>query len=112
MSPGTRHTFRKLVRDRIPVIINGNGEQPSVRRLSDAEFLDALFAKAREELVEVRAAPPSEQLEELADLFQVVLTLIETMGFSLPEVAAMAERKGAEYGAFEQRLWLDHVDSP
>ncbi|MGH3935690.1 MAG: hypothetical protein ACRDS1_12075 [Pseudonocardiaceae bacterium] len=100
------------MRDRIPAIITGNGEQPSVRRLSDAEFLDALFTKAREELAEVQAAPPSKQVEELADLFQVVLTLIETMGSSFCEVAAMTERKGAEYGAFEQRLWLEHVDSP
>jgi predicted house-cleaning noncanonical NTP pyrophosphatase (MazG superfamily) len=48
----------KLIRDRIPEIIEDAGGQPSSRVLDEVERLSALLAKLQEESDELRAAAP------------------------------------------------------
>lgn len=52
--------FNKLVRDKIPLIIQNNGERPFTRILSDAEYEKALFDKLFEECNEVVNAESKE----------------------------------------------------
>ena len=45
-------TYNKLVRDKIPEIIEGNGEKPVTRILNDEEYLKELNTKLQEEVNE------------------------------------------------------------
>ena len=100
---------RKLVRDRIPAIIQANGEIAIPRVLEDGEYTAALHTKLREESDELRVAPPQEKLEELADLLEVVRALAAHSGYSLGEVLTEADAKAASRGGFDARLWLEET---
>ena len=96
MSTTTIH--RKLVRDGIPAVIKENGDTAVVDVLSHEDFIEALFAKMAEELAELRAAGPGEQLEELADVHETFVALTLAL-FSL---AATPENEN--HGAFLKAL--------
>jgi predicted house-cleaning noncanonical NTP pyrophosphatase (MazG superfamily) len=100
-------TYRKLVRDRIPEIIERDGATPVVRPLDDAEFVLALQAKLIEEWGEFLAAPSA---EELADVVEVIRALAEGFGYGWDEVEAARHRKRTARGGFDARLFLESVD--
>ena len=62
--------YNKLVRDRIPEIIEADGRKCETVILSDEEYIAALDKKLSEELAEYLE---SGSLEELADLFRAKL---------------------------------------
>ena len=101
--------YRKLVRDRIPELINRNGGEAHTRRLSDEEFATALARKLVEEAEEFIATPT---VEELADVLEVVHALATATGSSLEEVEAIRRSKAAERGGFDQRLLLESGSYP
>lgn len=101
--------YGKLVRDRIPEIIEAAGKTAAVRVLDETELAPALTAKLAEEAEELRHAGPDDRLEELADIHEVVTALTEALGFSTEQVQEAARRKRVERGGFRHRLWLDEV---
>jgi len=68
----TTQRFNKLVRDKIPLIIEASGRIAITRTLSDEEFLLELKKKLVEETQEFIE---SGTLEELADVVEVVMAL-------------------------------------
>lgn len=74
-----KRTYDKLVRDKIPDIIRSNGEEPEVYVLPDWKFIQKLEEKLREELDEYL---DSKEIEELADLAEVVHALVEAKGYT------------------------------
>lgn len=109
MRQGQRIVHGKLVRDRIPEIIEAAGKTATVRVLDEAELIPALISKLAEEAEELRHAEPDDRLGELADLHEVLSALTEALGFSGEQVREAARRKRAERGGFSHRLWLDEV---
>ncbi|MBB4917735.1 nucleoside triphosphate pyrophosphohydrolase [Streptosporangium saharense] len=105
-------TYGKLVRDRIPEIIEAEGLTAGVRVLDEREVVPALVAKLAEEAEELRQAGPDDRLGELADLHEVLAALAGALGFSDEQVREAARRKRTERGGFGRRLWLDEVTSP
>ena len=87
---------RKLVRDKIPQIIEGSGKTCVTRSLSDAEYLAALDAKLQEELNEYQA---DKSMEELADLLEVMMAVAEARGHTFAEVEALRREKAEKRGA-------------
>ena len=73
----TTRRYEKLVRDRIPEIIAGNGQRCVCETLSDARYLEMLDAKLDEELAEYQE---SKSLEELADLLEVIRAVAQGAG--------------------------------
>ena len=61
--------YHKLVRDRIPEIIESAGKKCICSELSDEAYIAMLDAKLNEELAEYQE---SKSLEELADLLEVM----------------------------------------
>ena len=100
-------TYNKLVRDRIPEIIAAQGLRCDVRTLSDEEYLQALSSKLDEELAEYHA---SGELEELADLLEVIHAIVVAKGQSVQQLQEMAEKKAAERGRFADKIMLLSVD--
>lgn len=99
--------YEKLVRDRIPEIIEGTGSRCKVGTLDNEEYIRALDKKLREELDEYLA---DGSIEELADLLEVVRACAIARGYTLDELEAVRSRKAQERGGFEKRIWLFQVD--
>ena len=69
--------YDKLVRDRIPEIIQADGKRCVVETLSDEGYLSLLDRKLDEELAEYQE---SKSLEELADLLEVIRAVVRARG--------------------------------
>jgi predicted house-cleaning noncanonical NTP pyrophosphatase (MazG superfamily) len=98
--------YNKLVRDRIPEIIEAAGKRCEVRVLGNDEYLKALQDKLAEEVQEYLH---SGKVEELADLVEVVYALVQAAGMSRDAFDQIRERKARERGGFERRLFLVRV---
>ncbi|MBR6666847.1 MAG: nucleoside triphosphate pyrophosphohydrolase [Clostridia bacterium] len=96
----------KLVRDRIPEIIESAGKRCQTRILVEEEYLAALDAKLHEELAEYQA---DKSMEELADLLEVMMAVAEARGHSFAEIEALRREKAEKRGGFRQRIWLESV---
>jgi predicted house-cleaning noncanonical NTP pyrophosphatase (MazG superfamily) len=105
-----RREYGKLIRDRIPEIIEAAGKRHKVRILDEAAYQEALAAKLIEEGQEVVAAVSSgtrqQQIEELADVYEVLDALLAVTGIASEEVAAVQAARRKERGGFAERLWL------
>ena len=95
--------YNKLVRDKIPEIIEGQGETPVTRVLENEEYLACLEQKLREETAEYLE---SGELDELADILEVVYALSQARGHSRTDLEAAYERKRQARGGFEKRIFL------
>lgn len=103
--------YNKLVRDRIPEIIEASGKAYTTRILSEEEYIVALQNKCLEEFEEYRKAESSQEaLEELADLLEVMNALCKVHGASLGEVDEMRKEKAAMRGGFEEKVFLMEVE--
>ena len=81
-------TYNKLVRDKIPEIIRSDGKQCTTEILSDDEFLKMVDAKLDEELAEYHK---DKNIEELADLLEVVYAAAMARGYSVEELYCSVE---------------------
>lgn len=99
-------TYNKLVRDRIPEIIEADGKHCSVEMLSDEEYLLLLERKLDEELAEYQ---DSKSLEELADLLEVIRAVVKARGWTMAELERVRAEKAAERGGFDEKILLKEV---
>jgi len=98
--------YHKLIRDKIPEIIESTGGRCRVEILDDAAYLTKLEEKLGEELAEYLQ---SKDLEELADLWEVVAALVKAKGYTWQELEAIREEKRQKRGGFEEKLLLLEV---
>ena len=98
----------KLVRDRIPDLVRASGSEPVTRTLDDYEFAEALRAKLMEEAAELCAAPPSEVVEEIADVVEVLLAIADSHRTDWSAVEQVRRKKALERGAFEKRISMEY----
>lgn len=99
--------INKLVRDKIPDIIKrSKGMTCDYRILSDEDCIYALECKLDEELAEYRE---SHELEELADLLEVIYALAEARGYRYRDLIRTRWKKVDEHGAFEKKIFLERI---
>jgi predicted house-cleaning noncanonical NTP pyrophosphatase (MazG superfamily) len=102
-----RRKFAKLVRDKIPVRIQTQGEKVLTINLPEGELLDVLKAKIVEEAMEVLSAPSAGNLqEEMADVLEVLIALCRLGGGSLAKLERLAAQKRRKVGGFGKGLML------
>ena len=101
-----RITYHKLVRDRIPEIIEADGKICVCEVLSDDDYLRLLDQKLNEELAEYQE---SKSLEELADLLEVMQAVVKARGWTLDELVQVRADKAAKRGGFEKKIILKEV---
>ena len=102
----------KLVRDLIPKILSEKGLQCRTRILSGEEFRPALISKLQEETTEYTLSEtPSDRLEELADVVEVILALLTTEGQTFQDLELVREKKLRERGGFAQRIFLEKTSA-
>lgn len=94
----------KLVRDKIPEIINNNGEFCTYHIASDAEYFDRLKSKLLEEAHEFTI---DENEEELADILEVIKAICDYKNFNLDNIEKIANSKKETKGSFTKRIILE-----
>lgn len=100
----------KLVRDKIPEIIENSGKEPIIRVLDDNEYKEELLNKLYEEYNEVIETKTKEEtLEECSDVLEVLIALLEYNGYTLEDLLKCRDEKKEKRGAFQKRLYLVKV---
>ena len=98
--------YNKLVRDRIPEIIRADGKECEVEVVSGREKYELLEKKLMEEVNEFLE---DKNLEELADVMEVLFGLANDMGYSEEDLIKKREDKKAERGGFSDGIVLRNV---
>ena len=101
--------YNKLVRDRIPEIIEASGKSCVTEILSDEDYLHMVDAKLDEELAEYHA---DQNIEELADLMEVIRTCAVARGYTIEQLEQVRAEKAAKRGGFEKKILLKEVTEP
>lgn len=101
--------YNKLVRDRIPEIIQSSGKSCTTEILSAEDYLRMVDAKLDEELAEYHK---DQNIEELADLLEVIRAATIARGYSLEDLERVRAEKAVKRGGFEKRILLKTVVDP
>ena len=98
--------YNKLVRDRIPDIIKSDGGIARTRILNPEEYSDCLKEKLLEEVKEFLS---DDNLGELADIYEVLLAILDERGSSLEEFEQIRHKKFETNGGFREKIFLVSV---
>ena len=98
--------YNKLVRDKIPEIIEESGKTCEIEILSDEGYLQMLDKKLDEELAEYQQ---EQNIEELADLLEVLYATAKARGYSIEELDHVRIEKKKARGGFEGKILLKEV---
>ena len=92
--------YDKLVRDRIPEIIENSGNHCEVEVVSDEVALEYLYKKLNEEVLE------DKNLEEIADVIEVLFAIGKKYGYSENDILNRRKDKKSKSGGFEDNIIL------
>jgi predicted house-cleaning noncanonical NTP pyrophosphatase (MazG superfamily) len=98
--------YDKLVRDRIPEIIARRGAKAITRVADDAEYWLKLRTKLQEEVGEFLEA---ENMEELADILEVIHAICRHKGFDKAALRELRRKKAEERGGFDAKIILEEA---
>lgn len=96
--------YNKLVRDGIPEYIKRKGGVPMFHNAGESEYWEKLKEKLGEEVAEFLK---DENIDELADIFEVLEAIRDYKKFSVEDVESAKNKKAAERGKFKNRIILD-----
>lgn len=99
-------TYNKLVRDLIPQIIEKSGKTAVCDTLSEEAYLEMLDKKLVEEMNEYQT---DKNLEELADILEVVYAIAEAKGSSAIGLEKLRAEKAVSRGGFKKKILLKEV---
>ncbi len=103
---------RKLIRDKIPQVIETAGDKYEVRIMGKREYEKELKKKLVEEAKELNETPKEKLLNEMADVLELLKSISEfyEIDFKLVEEKQVQKRK--ERGGFKKRLFLIWSSQP
>lgn len=96
--------YNKLVRDKIPEIIQRKGGTAITRIADEQEYWEKLKEKLLEEVKEFCEA---ENEEEMADIFEVIDAICTHKNFLKETIADVQKKKYEERGGFVLRIILE-----
>ncbi|MEO4052525.1 nucleoside triphosphate pyrophosphohydrolase [Solibacillus sp. CAU 1738] len=103
--------YNKLVRDKIPQIIEASGKTCNTRILAASEHLGEIKNKMQEEALEFQqAANEKDAVEELADILELVYAALDVYGVSYEELEAIRMHKKDKRGGFAEGVYLMEVE--
>ena len=107
-----RFYHKKLIRDKIPQIIEANKGKCEVRVINKDEFKRELKKKLIEEAKELKGAKKSELLKELADVLELIRSIAESENINYGAIGKKQKQRRKERGGFKKRLFLIWSDKP
>ena len=99
--------YNKLVRDKITDIIETDGGIAKYRILDDNEYRQELNKKLQEEVKEYLE---DNNVEELADIVEVIYGILNSMDVSIKEFEKIRINKQEKRGAFEKKIYLEETE--
>ncbi len=103
-----KHIYNKLVRDKIPNNINSQkGKRAIYRQMDNEEYLKELNRKVLEEAKEFIEA---NDVEELADVMEVIESIMKSKDITWDEVRKVQRAKRDLKGGFDSKLYLEYVE--
>lgn len=99
--------FDKLVRDKIPEVLEKKGIKSVTHVIEGKEYFEELLKKLREEVEEF---VKDNNEEELADIFEVLGAIIEERGFTKEAIEEIRLKKLAERGGFKNKVFLEQTE--
>jgi predicted house-cleaning noncanonical NTP pyrophosphatase (MazG superfamily) len=98
--------FNKLVRDKIPEIIIKDNKKPIIKKLNNSDYIIELNRKIQEEVKEYLE---SNNIEELADIIEVIYGILDAKNISFQEFEKIRKNKVKKRGAFKEKIFLERV---
>lgn len=103
-----KYTYNKLVRDKIPQNIDSiEGRKATWRVMDDNEYLKELNKKLLEESNEFIEA---NEIEELADVMEVIESIMKFKNIKWEEVRKIQDKKRDKKGSFNDKIYLEYVE--
>lgn len=102
-----KKVYNKLVRDNIPCIIKERGAVAVTQTLDGEAYSAALNEKLAEETQEFLS---SLEVEELADIYEVLLAILRDRGISFDDFEKLRQKKASKRGAFSEKIFLVSVE--
>ncbi|MGA9996860.1 MAG: nucleoside triphosphate pyrophosphohydrolase [Pyrinomonadaceae bacterium] len=99
-------TYGKLVRDKIPAVVQKAGGIARIQSLSKTEAVALLARKLIEEAFEVWNSDKETLIDELADVLEVVDALCEQAAIKEIDLKHVQERKREARGGFRELIYL------
>lgn len=99
--------YNKLVRDKIPDIIKAEGRIVKSRILNDEEYRKELNKKLQEEVNEYLE---DNNIEELADIVEVIYGILNSMNVSVEEFEKVRKEKLNKRGGFQEKIFLEESE--
>lgn len=103
-----KYTYNKLVRDKIPENINSmEGRKATWRIMDDEEYIKELNKKLLEEAHEFIE---ENAVEELADIMEVIQSIMRVKNISYEELKNVQQMKREKKGGFSNKIYLVEVE--
>ncbi len=99
--------YNKLVRDKIPQIIEQDGRKAVTHILTKEEYLVALEVKLIEEVAEYQE---DNSIDEIADVLEVLQAICVARGYTLDQLEEKRKEKAIVRGGFKDMIFLDYVE--
>ena len=99
--------YNKLVRDKITDMIEADGRIAKYRILDENEYRQELNKKLQEEVKEYLE---DNNVEELADIVEVIYGILNSMDVSIKEFEKIRINKQEKRGAFEKKIYLEEAE--
>jgi len=104
--------YYKLIRDRIPEIIEADNEKPVVRVLDNVEFKKELLKKLIEEAQEASEAggDKKELQKEIGDILEIMEYVVQVFGLDKKQIYATKQKRKDSRGGFDKKLFLEYTE--
>ena len=95
--------YNKLVRDNIPGIIEAGNKRCKTEIVDGEELIELLNQKLQEEVDEYIV---SNEIEELADIIEVIYSILHSRGVTVEELESIRLKKRKARGGFSKGIKL------
>ena len=104
--------YKKLIRDRIPEIIENSGSKSKIRTLDDEEYKEELLKKIVEEAKEVleTKGDRKEFIKEIGDVLELIDYLIKVFNLDSEEIEKVKKERKESRGGFDKKLFLEYTE--
>ena len=102
----------KLIRDKIPEIIEKTSGKYKMRILDNEEYKKELLKKIVEEAKEVldTDGDKKELIKELGDVLEVIDHLVGAFDLNRAEIEKVKQERKESRGGFDKKLFLEYTD--
>lgn len=101
------YSYNKLIRDKNVELMEKKGCKVTFEILNDKRYNEELDKKLREEVEEYLE---DYNIEEMADVMEVILAMLEFRGITMEEVEKVRIQKKNRKGGFKNKIYLKDVE--